>query len=206
MKKRRETTQQKPQLKGLWQALDEAAFGTERTLNLRESLPTAAVARTRADVWLRARQVTRAEEVLVITGRGNQSIGGVGVIRQEILGMLPSLRRRGIVESWREHSPGSIVVKLAPVSALISAGRRRRDIGAAKPAPVTETVAGLQPDTLHVLRQLAMKNLESLGIVATNQFVDQEMARTFSTLMTTVIESPEREIALHVAILAALDE
>ena len=206
MKKRRETTQQKPQLKGLWQALDEAAFGTERTLNLRESLPTAAVARTRADVWLRARQVTRAEEVLVITGRGNQSIGGVGVIRQEILGMLPSLRRRGIVESWREHSPGSIVVKLAPVSALISAGRRRRDVGAAKSAPVTETIAGLQPDTLHVLRQLAMKNLESLGIVATNQFVDQEMARTFSTLMTTVIESPEREIALHVAILAALDE
>ena len=206
MKKRRETARQKPQLKALWQALDEAEFGPERTLNLRESLPTAAAAKAKADVWLRARQVTRAEDVLVITGRGNQSLGGVGVIRQQILAMLPALRRRGIVESWREHSPGSIVVKLAPVSALLGAGKRRRDNGADKPAPHIETVAGLQPNTLQILRQLAMQNLESLGIVATNQFVEQEMARTFSTLLSAVIESPEREMALHAAILTALDE
>ncbi|MEP6507541.1 MAG: hypothetical protein ABJC63_04880, partial [Gemmatimonadales bacterium] len=92
----------KPRLKALWNALDEAAYGRERILNLRELLPTAAEARTRTDAWLRSRQVMKSLEVLIITGRGNQSIGGVGIIRGEILGMLPSLRRRGVVESWRE--------------------------------------------------------------------------------------------------------
>lgn len=120
--------------------------------------------------------------------------------------MLPSLRRRGIVESWREHSPGSIVVKLAPLSALIGAGKRRRDSAAAAQPPSREALAGLHPDTRRILIQLALQNLESLGIVATDQFVDQEMARTFSTLMTSVLDSPDREAALHSAILNALDE
>jgi hypothetical protein len=31
--------QRKPKLTALWHALDEAAFGAERILNLRESLP-----------------------------------------------------------------------------------------------------------------------------------------------------------------------
>jgi DNA-nicking Smr family endonuclease len=114
----------KPRLKSLWNALDEAAFGPERILNLREQLPTAAEARQRTDVWLRSRQVIKSQEVLIITGRGNQSVGGVGVVRQEVLAMLPSLRRRGVVESWREHNAGSIVVKLAPINALLHVSKR----------------------------------------------------------------------------------
>src|SRR5438128_2788900 len=63
-------------LKNLRQAFDEARFGARRTLNLRESLPSADAAAKRAETWLRQQQVESAEEVLIITGRGNQSEGG----------------------------------------------------------------------------------------------------------------------------------
>src|SRR5437763_1839026 len=51
-------------LKGLRQAFDEVRFGDRRTLNLRDSLPTAQVAMERAESWLRQQQVDRAEEGL----------------------------------------------------------------------------------------------------------------------------------------------
>ena len=35
----------KPSFKGLWQSFDEVNFGHDRTLNLRESLPSAVEAR-----------------------------------------------------------------------------------------------------------------------------------------------------------------
>ena len=206
MKKRRAGGQSKPKIKALWQAMDEAVFGAERTLNLRESLPSAAEARARTEVWLKGRQVTRSEEVLIITGRGNQSAGGVGVIRQEIFGMLPMLRRRGIVESWREHSPGSIVVKVAPLSALIGAGRRRRDVAQHSPRTNPEILNGLSTETRALLRQLALHNLDSLGVDASEPFVQQEMVRTFSTLAASVTDVADREAALRAAISIALAE
>ncbi|MDO8501677.1 MAG: Smr/MutS family protein [Gemmatimonadaceae bacterium] len=196
----------KPQLTSLWHALDEAAFGTERTLNLRELLPSAAEARARTDVWLRARQVTKAQEVLVITGRGNQSIGGIGVVRQEILNMLPSLRRRGVVESWREHSPGSIVVKMAPLSSMLTPPQRKRDNIDTERASPGGSLIGLQPETLVLLRQLAIQNLESLGVIETEQFVEEEMTRTFSALARAIPAGADRERLLCNAILKAIDE
>ncbi len=206
MKKRRDAGM-KPQLKALWQAMDEAVFGAERTLNLRELLPSAAEARARADVWLRARQVTRTEEVLIITGRGNQSVGGTGIIRQEILGMMPALRRKGIVESWREHSPGSLIVQLAPVSALLGAGKRRRDNkDSAAAEPTQESLNGLQAETRELLRQLAIRNLDALSIDADEQFVRQEMVRSFSTLLSSILDGAAREALLRAAILTALEE
>lgn len=206
MKKRRDNGS-KPQLKALWQAMDEAMFGAERTLNLRELLPSASEARARADVWLRARQVTRTEEVLIITGRGNQSTGGIGVIRQEILGMMPALRRKGIVEGWREHSPGSLIVQLAPVSALLGAGKRRRDNKDSVIAePTQESLSGLHAETRELLRQLAIRNLDALGIDADEQFVRQEMVRSFSTLLSSIPDGASREEVLRTAILTALEE
>lgn len=197
----------KPQLSALWRALDEAAFGNERTLNLRDLLPTAVEARSRTEVWLRARQVTRTEEVLVITGRGNQSAGGIGVIRQEILEMMPSLRRRGIVESWREHSPGSIVVKLAPLNALLSAPRRRRDSGTRNDRSHGEaSLIGLDSETLRLLRDLAAQNLTSLGVEDTEEFVLKEMARTFSALINAIPADAGREEALLSSIRNAIAE
>lgn len=197
----------KPNLKALWNALDEAAFGPERILNLREMLPTAVEARRKTEVWLRARQVMKPREVLIITGRGNQSVGGVGIIRQEILGMLPSLRRRGVVESWKEHSPGSIVVKLAPMSALLNASKRRRDSSNAMPdEPDPRSLAALEPRTLRMLRELAIQNLESLGVSDPKPFVEQEMLRAFSTLAGSMPQGEQREERLRDAIRRALDE
>lgn len=201
------TIRREKSLTGLWHALDEAAFGRERTLNLRESLPSADEARSRTEVWLRARQMTNAGEVLLITGRGNQSAGGVGVIRQEILAMLPGLRRRGIVASWKEHSPGSMVIKLAPVSTLLAAPKRRRgtpDADTVKGA--TSALTGLDPETLRVLRQLAITNLEALGVVETTQFIEQEMARAFSVLIRALPEGANREEVLRAAVQKAIDE
>jgi len=198
--------QRKPRLTALWHALDEAAFGAERILNLRESLPSAAEARARTEAWLRGRQVTKPEEVLLITGRGNQSAGGVGVIRQEILGMLPSLRRRGVVESWREHSPGSIIVKLAPMSALFSAPRRRRDNPAGKAREAGGALTGLEPQTLSLLRELSLHNLDALGVEDSEPFVLGEMAKIFSTLTSALPDGPGREAMLRDSIIRALDE
>jgi len=197
----------KPTLTALWHALDEAAFGSERTLNLRESLPSTADARARAEVWLRARQMTKAKEVLVITGRGNQSAGGIGLIRQEILKMLPSLRRRGVVESWKEHSPGSIVVQIAPMSALLEAPRRRRNNGASDaPSEDEPGLEGLQPTTVTLLKQLALQNLELLGVTDSGPFLKAEMQRTFSALMAAIPATGDREQGLRDAIVKGIEE
>ncbi|MFP5354388.1 MAG: hypothetical protein ACLGIK_04420, partial [Gemmatimonadota bacterium] len=59
------------------QAFDEARFGATRILNVRDPLLSGVEAVRRADGWLRAKQVERAEEVLVITGRGAGSVGHV---------------------------------------------------------------------------------------------------------------------------------
>ncbi len=197
----------KPDLKALWNALDEAAFGPERILNLRESLPTGAEARLRTDMWLRSRQVVKSQEVLVITGRGNQSPGGVGVVRNEILELLPGLRRQGVVESWKEHTQGSIVVRLAPMSMLLSQTKRRRDNG--NPLPVQadpQSLSALHADTLQLLRQLASQNLDALGVKDPGPFVEQEMVRNFSTLANAIPEGENREERLRGAIRGAIEE
>lgn len=196
----------KPKLTALWHALDEAAFGSERTLNLRESLPSVADARARTESWLRGRQVAKPEEVLIITGRGNQSTGGIGVIRKEIIGMMPSLRRRGIVESWREHSPGSIVVKLAPTSALFAAPKRRRDASQKKDLAREASISGLERETVVMLRQLALANLDALGVESDEPFVRAEMDRIFSILSSAIPAAERTEAALRASLRKAIEE
>ena len=199
----------KGSLKGLWHAFDETAFGQDRTLNLRESLPSAVEARTRAESWLRMRQVIKPGEVLVITGRGNQSPGGIGVIREAIIALMPSLRRRGVVKSWREHTPGSIVVTLAPLSTLLSAPKRNRekerDDGEDEIA-TPESLAALDSETLTQLRRLAVRTIESLGVDDAAPFVAAEMQRIFATLTMTLPVSTDREGTLRRAIRSAIEE
>jgi len=91
-------------------AFDELRFGAQRTLNLRDGLPTAQEAVRRADAWLREQQVRGAEEVLIVTGRGTHSIGGVPVVRPAIEKLLFQLRRRGVIASHQEHNPGALAV------------------------------------------------------------------------------------------------
>jgi hypothetical protein len=196
----------KVSLHSVWKAFDEAEFGPKNILNLRESLPTAADARFRAEAWLRERQVSRANEVLLITGRGNQSPGGISAVRAAIVALLPALRRRGIVIEWREHTPGSFVVKLGSISSLLDAPRRKRDRAlVAKPAD-PRSLAELESSTLSLLRRLAVRSLESLGVRNPEKFVDAEMLSKFNSLAGGVAPGVEGEARLRAAISTALEQ
>ena len=189
----------------VWKAFDEAKFGQKNTLNLRESLPTAADARFRTEAWLRERQVSRAGEVLVITGRGNQSPNGISPVREAILALLPLLRRRGVVSEWREHSPGSFVVTLGSITSLLDAPRRKRDSKSSRPVSNPKSLEGLESSTLSLLRRLAIRSLESLGIREPAAFIEAEMLSKFNSLAGGITPGSEGESRLRNAITAALD-
>jgi hypothetical protein len=192
-------------LKGLRQAFDEARFGPRRTLNLREWLPTPDVAIARAEPWLRQRQVEGAEEVLVITGRGNQSAAGFSVVRQAVIRLLHSLKRRGVVAGHAEHTPGSFVVTLAPVSALWESPKRRRESSVAA-AATPPSLEDLDEETRRMLRDLAERALDGLGIKDTETFLRGEMLRQFSAVASTIGDVPAREAKLRAALRAALEQ
>lgn len=186
-------------------ALDEATFGPGRTLNLRASLPTAAEATARAEAWLREKQMRREGDVLVITGRGRSSEGGVAVVRPAVEKLLFSLRRRGVVEAWHEHTEGSFVVSLAPVSTLFAAPKRKREARVSPAVP--QSLAALSPATLELLRDVAVRSLAGLGIPAPSRaFVEDEMLALFSKISGALPPSADREEELRAALRHALDE
>jgi hypothetical protein len=193
-------------LHSVWKAFDEAEFGAKNILNLRESLPTAADARHRAEAWLRERQVGRASEVLLITGRGNQSPGGVSAVRTAIVALLPALRRRGVVTEWREHTPGSFVVKLGSISSLLDAPRRKRDRALVATPADPRSLVELESSTLALLRRLAIRSLESLGVRGPEKFVEAEMLSKFNSLAGGVAPGMEGEARLREAISDALEQ
>jgi len=193
-------------LHSVWKAFDEAEFGPKNTLNLRESLPTAADARYRTEAWLRERQVSSVSEVLVITGRGNQSPGGISAVRAAIVALLPSLRRRGVVSEWREHSPGSFVIKLGSISALLDAPRRKRDRAPLAAPADPKSLGALEASTLSLLRRLAVRSLESLGIREPEKFVEAEMLSKFNSLAGGIAPGVEGEARLREAISTALEQ
>ena len=190
----------------IWKAFDEAAFGQKNTLNLRESLPTVADARFRAEAWLRERQVGGGREVLIITGRGNQSPGGISPVREGILALLPSLRRRGVVSEWKEHTSGSFVVRLASISSLLDAPRRKRERGAIQETSNPDSIKALDSSTLSLLRRLAIRSLESLGVRDPTSFVEAEMLAKFNSLAGGITPGAEGEARLRQAITAALEQ
>lgn len=190
------------------QAFDEARFGAERTLNLRLSLPTAAEATRRAELWLRERQMAKAGEVLVITGRGAGSEGGLSVVREAVLRLFTQLRKTGVLREWIEHTAGSFVVTLAPVTALFEAPKRaRRESG---PIPVViepDALQGLGSETIALLRVLAERALDTLGVqVRPPAMIEDEMMRQFASLSRGVPQGPDREARLRRAMQTALDE
>lgn len=196
----------KTPLHNLWKAFDEAQFSASNTLNLRESLPTVADARFRAEQWLRERQVSRAGKVLVITGRGNSSPDGVSPVREGVRDLLPLLRRRGVVSEWREHSPGAFVISPAPISALLDAPRRRRDPRTPATVVTPASIQELEPATIDLLRRLAQRSLEVLGARATDNFLEAEMLSKFSALAAGIEPGPDGELRLREAMIEALNE
>ena len=204
MTERRKRDVRRTGIVALHRALDEARFGRERTLNLRATLPRPKDAEARCEAWLRERQVAKSDELLIITGRGINSWDGESVVREAIVRLLGSLRRRGVVDAWHEHTPGSFVVTVAPIRALREAPRRsgqRRRI-------TTDPVAlrGLPPGTRSRLRELAQLALEQLGIRDTDAFLEDEMVSQFTELARGVPEGPDRERRLLAAIERTIDE
>lgn len=190
----------------LARAFDEVRFGPARTLDLRAGLPSAADATARAEAWLRDRQVARAGTVLVITGRGIGSPGGVGAIRQAVVKLLSRLRRVGVVRNVQAHTPGSFVVDLAPITALFTprARTRQREIG--DPIPLEPAaLSGLDAETRRDLRRLAEQSLASLGAPVTPRFVEDEMLRQFAVLLECMVpDETDRAGRLRFLVAAAL--
>jgi hypothetical protein len=181
-------------------ALDVARFGERHILNLRASLPRAAEATTRAEQWLRQKHAESARSVLIITGRGNNSPGGVSVVRERIGRLLGALRRRGVIERYEEHTPGSFAVELAPV-----ASARPPKTAPRHPPDERPAIPGLDAETGKMLRHLAERSLESLGIKDTAAFLEPEMRRQYSAIVSSIGSGPDRDQRLRAAIRSALD-
>jgi hypothetical protein len=190
-------------LRDLRRAYDEARYGAERTLNLRDALPTPEDAVARLEAWLRQRQVERAGEVLVITGRGKGSAGGVSPVRVAVVTRLSLLQRMGIVEGVRQHTPGSFVVRLAPVRASPVPDR----LPPPPPPPPLDarTLAALATETRAALRRLADCELSALGVRARGPFLAEEMLRQFARLAAAAGDGPDREARLRAAAEEALE-
>jgi hypothetical protein len=127
-------------------------------------------------------------------------------VRAAIVGHFPSLRRRGVVSEWREHTPGSFVVKLGSISALLDAPRRKRDRATIATPIDPRSLVGLETSTLLLLRRLAVRSLESLGVREPAKFVEAEMLSKFNSLAGGVAPGVEGEARLREAISAALEQ
>jgi hypothetical protein len=184
-------------------ALDELRFGSQRTLNLRESLPSAAEATRRVEAWLREHQVKGSKEVLVITGRGNQSVGGIAVLRGAVDKLLFSLRRRGVVAGHHDHNPGAFVVELAPLRALVDAPARRRE---PPRTPAVTNIQGLSQDTVRLLRDLAARSLDALGVSHTEPRIADEVGRHLRAIVPGLSAGDQMEEQLRTALRAAIAE
>jgi len=178
-------------LAGLQQAFDEVRFGAARTLNLRASLPTGAEAARRVESWIREQQAQRADELLVITGRGNNSEGGVSVVREAAIRVFHELRRKGIVESFVEHTAGSFVVAVAPMSTAADK-RPRGGEEVTRPRESPPTLEALDRETLVLLRALAERSLDAVGVRERGPFLEDEMLRQFGMLGASVV-GPDRD-------------
>jgi len=192
----------------LQHALDEIRFGPTRTLNLRASLPSAADAVKRTESWLRTKQVEGAREVLVITGRGNQSHAGVPVVREAVRRLLHLLSTRGVVLDHGEHSPGSFAVRLAPVTGARTSRTPGGDRSEPLPPIGPPTLDGLSETTRQQLRKLAATALDALGVRDPSpSFVHDEMVRQCAELASAIppgTSAAEREERLADAIRRAL--
>lgn len=187
-------------------SLERARFGPLRTLNVRVSLLSGEESARRVESWLRSKQVELTGEVLIITGRGAQSIGGVPVVKEATQRVLARLRRAGVIESFGEDTPGSFVVRLASIRSLLEAPKRREktpQTGARK----TTGIQGLRPETRDRLRYLAGRAIDALGVKKPSESqLNTEMERQFSMIVRTAPSGVDTDRWLESAISRALIE
>ena len=188
----------------LARAFDEAKFGPARTLDLRASQPTADEAIRRAEPWLRERQMARAGEVLIVTGRGRGSPGGHSVVREAVQRLLARLRRAGVVARVNEQNPGAFAIELAPIHALFAMPPRSRDRAHRSAMPDPAEFIALDETTRGDLRTLAEYSLRQLGAPIDPSFVVDEMRRQFGVLTQGLApDEPDREGRLKFLIAAS---
>jgi hypothetical protein len=188
---------------GVHRALDTVRFGERNILNLRETLPTAADAALRAEQWLRQKQVEGIDECLIVTGRGNNSPNGISPVRDAVVRVIASLRRRNIVDRYEEHTAGSFSIHLASIGAMIDAPHRRRE--REKPA-LTAPLPDLSAANRRMLRDLAERSLEGLGIKDTHAFLELEMQRQLRAIVAALGDAPDRDERIRKALRTALDQ
>ena len=187
-------------------ALERARFGPLRTLNVRASMLSGEESARRVESWLRSKQVELAGEVLIITGRGTGSIGGIAVVKEATQRMLARLRRAGVIESFGEDTPGSFVVQLASIRSLLEAPRRREKTQRSH-ARKTPSILGLKPETREQLRYLAGRAIDALGVKKpTESQLNTEMERQFSVIVRTAPFGADTDRWLDSAISRALIE
>jgi hypothetical protein len=193
----------------LYRAFDEAQFGDARTLNVRDGLPTGAEAAARTDAWLRLKQVEGVREVLVITGRGTHSISALPVIKTHVARRIAALRRAGVVASVSEHTPGSYVVRLSPMSSMLAASERSssRSGEERKGQKLPQSIASLTPATQRIVRDLAERTLVSLGVRNTSSsIINDEMERQTALLTRSMPRDADRENWIRRAALRVLND
>jgi hypothetical protein len=127
-------------------------------------------------------------------------------VREGIKSLFPSLRRRGVVSEWKEHSPGAFVVTLAPISAVLEAPRRKRHPSEHLVPGAPTSLEGLEKTTVDLLRRLAQRSLEILGARSPEKFIEAEMLSRFSALAGGVQPGEDGEQRLREAIIAALEQ
>ena len=128
------------------------------------------------------------------------------MVREASIRVFHELRRKGVITAFTEHTPGSFVVTLAPMSAMLDAGKRRREQTPLPPPASPPTLAILDEETRTLLRALAERSLDALGMRERGPFVESEMLRLFGSLATTVKAGDDPERALRVAIAAAMSD
>ena len=141
----------------------------------------------------------------MITGRGNNSESGIAVVREATLRIFHELRRKGVVQDFAEHTPGSFVVTVAPVQQVHDARSR----GGAAPLPLPPappTLSALDASTRERLRVLAERSLDALGVRERGPFVENEMLRLFGELAAGAGGGSDREARFRAAIARALEE
>jgi hypothetical protein len=149
--------------------------------------------------------MSRAKEALVITGRGNNSPDGISVVREAIVQLFASLRRRGVISGVIEHTPGSFIVTFAKINAVRDAPQRSRNPHDPPPRDPAG-LAALEPETRALLRVLATRAIEELGAEPTPSFVESEMLAQFSAAASGVPAGANRERRLREMLHAALHE
>jgi hypothetical protein len=125
------------------------------------------------------------------------------VVREAVVKTIASLRRRNVIERYEEHTAGSFSIRLASMRAMLDAPRRKKE-------PDTKGGVAALPQlstaNRKLLRDLAERSLEALGIKDTAEFLDAEMQRHLRAILKGVPAGSDHDQRLTVALRSALDQ